>query len=76
MASIPKDRAGVFSYSIKWEALDSASQDVKDRIAGVLLGEQGCPLGLQTARSLVRNLCRAHLPLQQLATGPCIHSAL
>jgi hypothetical protein len=34
MASIPKDKAGVFAFPIKWDVLDRAPKDVKDRIAG------------------------------------------
>ena len=34
MASIPKDREGVFSFPIKWEVLDRAGLEVKGRIAG------------------------------------------
>jgi RNA-binding protein 25 len=34
MATIPKDRSGVFAYPIKWHQLDDAPQEVKARISG------------------------------------------
>jgi len=34
MASIPKDREGVFSYTVKWEQLDDSPSDTVDRIGG------------------------------------------
>lgn len=47
MALVPKDRESVFGYNVAWARLDSAPQDVKERISGwvtkkikELLGEE------------------------------------
>lgn len=34
MATIPKDQAGVFAFGVKWEVLDRAPPDVRERVAG------------------------------------------
>jgi hypothetical protein len=34
MAMVPQDRKAIFSYSVKWEMLDSAPQDVKSKLSG------------------------------------------
>jgi hypothetical protein len=34
LALVPRDKAGVFAYQVKWDMLDVAPQDIKTRLAG------------------------------------------
>lgn len=34
LALVPKDKAGVFAYQVKWDMLDRAPQEMKTRLAG------------------------------------------